>query len=227
MMTSFLGQGGKTLPNSIQVTNDAVYEPGRWAVSITLMDPKMDSDQVCDSVSAYSFSVAMKMWNLQEHARFPEKNRYGTQLPGVYEYTCTEGAQSDIDALRAKIALIHTAKTAVEDFSKDLGAALQLGALGKKLHKVESKDELQIEFTTMQRDLSLALGKLPQPLSHALECTKDLVFSIEGKNENCPTSEVLLHEYYGTHGVVPRTVGSTDCDKGQITINDAMGDMSN
>jgi hypothetical protein len=199
---------------------------GRSAISITLMDPTKTTDLECDPLSGYSFGASMKMWGLTEHARFPvQKDLVGTQYPGYYDYTCAEAHQSSLVLLQNRLDKIKSErKTATQDIEvlkKDLSSIL----LETRAAAITTPNSQLEDWKKVNEDLNSLLGHPPQTVTDALSCSKDLVDG-KGPDEFCPehgSQTELLHKLFQYNTL--SAVGSTDCHKAQISINNAFKDI--
>jgi hypothetical protein len=236
MLLSYLEKGTSVKQdNPVPVTSAG----GRSAISITLMDPTMTTDLECDPLSGYSFGASMKMWGLKEHARFPvQKDQYGTQYPGYFDYACPEAQQSALDVLKERLDEIsvekETTKKAIDDLRGDLAQLLDIKAAATKAHDKRltglQEDALK-DLSNVHQDLDSLLGLLPQAVRDALSCTRNLIVDVNAKHdEPCPKDDSgsqLFDKYFGKSGVITLSaVGSTDCHKAQVDINNAFRDIA-
>jgi hypothetical protein len=216
------------LENPINVTT----ADGRTGISIAVMPPDPMSDLVCDPLSGLSFANSVKMWGLDEHVRFPEQyDQKGTQQPGYYDYSCPEGHRLNLDSLSKRVNEIEHQKQKISNadippLRDDLGQLLniQVGT-----HKGAERDLSSLRkdclerLNVLQGDLHLMLGHLPEGVADALSCTRDFISDVH-TSALCPSDKHLIDAYFGQNGAIT-SAGSTDCHKGQISINDAFRDI--
>lgn len=77
----------------------------------------------------------------------------------------------------------------------------------------------------VRRSLADLQGTYPSEVEQTFRCTGDLIHGAR-TDKSCPNRESLAHVYYDNGIVKAIAVGSTDCHKGQTSINDAFANIS-
>jgi hypothetical protein len=218
-------QGSVPKPESadIPIGDDGI----RQAVSILVGEiPHTPNDPTCDSLSAWTFSTAMKMWGLQSRARFPVLDQSSGDQYSYFDYACTEATATNADILQNHLDDLATTSDAIKALHEKLGSLVS--AEDQYRSDKTKMADLQTSFNRVRKLTGLMMGKSRADIDEALSCTQALINNDKDKIDGCPTKKSLNERYFGDGGTFhARTVGSTDCHKGPLSINNAFAGISN